>query len=321
MKKSKAVIILFIVTLTLSACSNINEEEIEKKQFIEVADKSDKIIRQIEDEKTITKMIENESIEQWEIVSAIPNAAEVQYTYTSYELITEPAYKSADGSKISVGIDCLYSDGDNFYMEVQTNDTSVIPSFYKIPVLTGEYLEEIAGETFQIQDKENIFVSWGIKESEIANCLQLNSENEIDEEDYSDYDKYPYQDIEIFDYAGVKKTSKYQKIEIYADDKIVYATSDLEEIADILNMVDMQHWKSISEIPENILPLCTLKKYAHPKKQGGTELVESEYWQLYKLADEYYLTEHINAAPNMEDLESTYIIPKVSGEWFEKRIK
>lgn len=323
MKKVLPFTILFIAALTLSACggASITETaETEKKQFIEIMDNNETIICQITDNETIMEITENENMEQWEIVSAIPADAEKQYTYISYELITEPVYKSAEGNKISVGTDCLYSDGENYYIVMQTNDNNAVIS-YKIPDLTGKYLEEIAGGTSLIQKKEELFLSWGIEENDIAESLTLNNDGkgETEGEEYRDYEKYPYQDVGEFDYAGVKKASKYQKIEIYAEDKTVYSTSDLEEIANILNAADMQNWERVSEIPENIWPVCTLKKYAHPKKQSGTELEETEYWEIYQSADHYYLTEHIIAVPGMEETEETYIITDPAGDWFEKR--
>jgi hypothetical protein len=325
MKKKLELAILFIVILTLSACTTMNEFDVEQKQIIEITDGNENAICQIADNKAIKEIVINLNIEQWESISAIPTEAEKQYTFTSYVLITEPIYKSDDASKIAVGISYLYLQEQNYYIETKDNgDRSTY--YYKIPHSTGKYLVEVAGKTSEIQNKNDIFISWGIDEDEIAQSLILDYDNKKDKQDANDEDneKYPHRDMEKFDYNGVAAVSSKQKIEIYKDDKIAYSTSDLEEIVNILNAVDMQHWEEISELSNNGQPFCTLRKYALPRKQNipyGTDLVEMEYWEIYKSENAYYLAEHINASPNAEEMVSSFIIPNLTGEWFEKKIE
>lgn len=322
--KRKIITALLFFILTLSACNIQEDNDIVQKQLIEITDVKGNIISQITDNITIKEFTKNEHIEQWETIKAIPDFAEKSYILTSYELITDPPIFDIDNkNKIAVTSFYLYLNEDDYYVEIDTNDNDVSPNFYKIPSSVGVYLLSLTEKTSQIQDKKDIFISWGIEEKMLKQSFILNDniKDKTVVKDNENYDKYPYQDVTTFDYKGVKKASKYQKIEIYFNNKITYSTTDLREIADVLNNVNMQQWESTSKLPKEINLVCTLKKYAHPKKQSGTDLEQMQTWHVYKTADHYYLTTHMDFDIDMDVEDERFIIPNSVGTWFETKNK
>lgn len=305
-------IVFCILCLSACACKSVDTES-NISQFIEVANADGEIVRQVTDEQTIIKLTENERIEEWEEVHKVPDNAKKLYVFTTYALVTDPAFQNSDEPEITVDQEILYFDGTDYYLEESSNEVVID----KIPKTVGEYLIKFADEKSVIEDKENIFSSWGIDTSKIP-------ENFIYEEEYGEeqdlnedenYDKYPYQDVEEFTYSGLQKASKYQKIEINLGDDIVYSATDLNTIADILNNVDMPHWESVNTVPDDASLSYILVRYAHPKKTVGSNVVEIERWEIYKNQSDYYL-HSIVVGDESSEVEN-YLLPKTSGKYLD----
>ncbi|NLL78715.1 MAG: linear amide C-N hydrolase [Clostridiales bacterium] len=107
-----------------------------------------------------------------------------------------------------------------------------------------------------------------------------------------------------------------QKIEIWVDENVVYSTSDLKEVGDILKGVDMPQWKQIAELPVDSIAVCTLRKY-QSLQQMKNEMVETGRWKLFQSEENYYLTVQTDA----EKRDEVYMVSKNTGKFLLRYCK
>lgn len=307
---------IFFCVLCLTACKSVSAENgNDTKQLIEVANADGEIVRQVTKEDTIIELTKNEKIEEWEDITSVPDSAKKLYVFTTYALVTDPAFQNSDEPEITAEQEILYFDGTDYYLEAFSNETAEV-MIDKIPKTVGEYLLKFADEKSVIEDKKKIFSAWGIDTRAIPDNFIYGEYEESDElEDEDDYDKYPYQDVETFNDSDLKKVSKYQKIEIRIDDDIVFSTTDLSIIADILNHANMPRWESVDHVPDDASLSYILIRYAHPKKTSGSNVVEIERWEIYKEQSNYYL--HSIIAGDESGEKEYYILPEESGIYLD----
>lgn len=309
---------VFFFVLCLSACKSKSAEN-DTKQLIEVTNADGEIVRQVTEEDIITELTKNEKIEEWEDIAFVPDGAKKRYVFTTYALITDQEFQNSDEPEITVEQEILYFDGADYYLEAFSNETAEV-MIDKIPKAAGEYLLKFADEKSAIEDRNKIISAWGIDTREIPDVFIFGEYEESEEsEDEEDYDKYPYQDVETFSDSDLKKVSKYQKIEISLDDDIVFSTTDLSVIADILNHADMPHWESVDHVPDDASLSYVLIRNAHPKKTSGSNVVEIERWEIYKEQSNYYL--HSIIAGDESGEKEYYILPEESGIYLDNLLE
>lgn len=294
------------------------EEVSDKNQLMEIAGADGGIIRQITDNTLIAEITEKEMAEfmDWEYPDELPPQARKLYTYTVYEEVTEPLYLKDGRPWISVTDSVLYEDGEDYYM---AENGEVI----RLPRATGGYMEELAAEEGTIQDRKTIFASWNtgvILNPEEVEDIQERAEGVITDGIEDAAAQLPFSDIETFDYKGVAAVSKYQKFEKTDDSgNVLYSTSDLDTIVDILNGMRINQWEEVNAAPEGAVRVCTLIRYAHPKKKPGKDLEVQERLVLYRADEDYYISSEIPGI--MESQEKTqmyfYRLPSGTGEYLE----
>lgn len=286
----------------------ISREEVSEEQFIEIASPDGAVMRQITDLDSIIEYIENIDILQWKELDTIPAQAALLYTFTSYEKVTDPYWLEQGSPKISVTKDALYQKDANYYIEMDSlndNDTDFI--VYEIPVSEGEYLTNIAKKSSAVQDKNDIFITWGIDDFDI-NRTENNTNGEktgMVDEMMEDGISYSVEDM--------KRVSREQKIEIdFADTETKYTSTDLKTIADFYNNIKRNDWKEVSEIPSDKQEICTITIFQLERHTNNSHFIENETLVLYESKGEYFILDII--PPFSSEQEAMEIYYSVSAD-------
>lgn len=306
--------------------SGSENSNLEKHQLMEIIDAStEESVGVITDNNKIYEIIEHEMIEQWEYLEKLPDDSQKLWTFKSYEVVTELTYLKDKKPWVTVSQMDLYMAENSCFIVEQSldrdSDTEVVIA--KIPDSAKEYLLELTQNNGNISSaKDELIKQWGIgspneKVPLDAASIEVDSSMESSEDEEN---LYPYSDIGEFDYEGVEKASKKQKVEIIdvADAKILATLTDLNKIVDFLNGQQMAKWKRIQQLPSDAKPLCDLVRYAPERKTTNQNLVEQSRLCLYQNSDGYYIKD-ITALPNDISVQDPSIkifeIPKEAGDY------
>lgn len=324
-----AFLMCILMGLGLMGCqeakeSGYSEIDLEKKQLLEIFDvSSGQSIGIITDNQKIYEIIENEMIPQWEYLDELPVGSQKLYTFKSYEVVTDPIFLKNDMPWITIFNTDLYEVDDNYYIVAQSldEDSDAATTIAKIPDSVGTYLQELTKENLDTSlDKSEIMRGWnaGAPQEKITDTHLAKTEHfdEKDRQINNSEDEYPYADIGEFDYDGVVKASKEQKIEVLSanDNSVILTITDINVIVDFLNHEQMPKWKIVDKLPTDAQPLRYFVRYALPRKTTEMELKEQSRLCLYKYDDSYYIESIIDQANSVYDKE-IFLIPKDAGDY------
>lgn len=315
---------LLCIIILCTACGTDKIEEVSQEQFLEITEPEHmEVIRQLTDPSAILEYSENEEIEKWDNIPSLPEDAIPLYIFTSYAKVTEPAFQKDGMPQIVIGEEILYQGPDAFYIEERTlPDDSLSTLYYQIPDKTGKYLQSLAKKEGEIRDKKEFFVSWGIQE-DITELQRTPSPEESAIQETPLPTNRPLADLPPFRAEDLAKVSKKQRLEITvpSQDTPVIIT-DLEEIADFYNHLEMPQWTEVSSLPSDSQEQCTILRYQQNRKTASHELIETEHLTLYQFEDTYYL--HSTIPPITSEtpsMESYYQIPSGAAKYLEDFIK
>ncbi|MDD3415827.1 MAG: hypothetical protein PHY47_17770 [Lachnospiraceae bacterium] len=300
-KQTTLVICSLLFAILLSACSQTKSDGT-TKQLIEVMNSNGKIVRQETDNEKITALTKNEQIQEWTDVDSIPEKAENLYEFTTYMLVTDPAYKSSSDSEIDVDKETLYYDGENYYLK-ENDFSQSTAAFNMIPYKAGTYLVDFAKNTSETMDKDTIFASWGVEDYNLI----LDSQNTATEsESISEKDDEPI----AAEISGVKKISI-----SFSEDNVI-TIDDTEEISSFYHTLSPGTWAEIDVLPSDTSEICTIRYYQPGKKTLDKSLIENESMSLYQIKGEYFICDEIpeNNSGN-PSMDSYYKIPDTVGKY------
>lgn len=213
-------------------------------------DSNDNVIRQVTDNRVITEFTKSEEIEDWEEVNMISANAEKKCQFVTYALVTNSAYTDNSETLISIDKEILYSDGENCFLEESSQETSLSETFYhKIPDSAGTYLVKFADEKSELQNKQNIFATWGAEEYSFVVGIQDDTSLTIIESDkiadlyknlrmndWTEISDFPTDNKEVctINYQPKRKTSNKELVEneimhLYESDGEYYIYSVIPE--------------------------------------------------------------------------------------------
>lgn len=292
--------------------TTINTEEISEEQFFEIASPEEIVLCQITEPNAIIAFIQNEKMEEWEYVSEIPMQAKLQYIITSYEKISEEFWEKKGVPEISIGKETLYEDNGDFYMESVFEGDS---TYCRIPESAGEYIMELASNSSDMIDKNDIFASWGINDFDVEteDGTAFKEPDKISESENE-------QDHHLYSADELAKVSKEQKVEILDQDlEIVFTMTDLEEIADFYNQIKRETWLEIEGLPEEKSNICEITIYQLERHTADKNLVENEKLILFESQKQYYLYDIIpSCSKDIDDMEIFYSIPDDIANYIHK---
>lgn len=286
----------------------ISPEEISEEQFIEIVSPEGTVLCQIVGKKALIDFFQNEKMKEWKKVSEIPVQAELQYTISSYEKVTEGFWLGKGAPRISEGTERIYEYNGDFYMESVFEESIVN---YHIPVSAGEYMVGLARSGSDIIDKNDIFASWGIDALEVED-----DEEDVYKESENEENHHLYRADEL------AKVSKEQKLEISCQDSgIVCTMTDLEEIADFYNQIKSETWVEIEDLPEEKSNICVITIYQLKRHTIEKTLIKSEKLTLFEAQNQYYLLDMIPShSEDVNDMEVFYSIPDNIANYMKKLV-
>lgn len=292
-RMKKLGILVLMLSILLCGCNREDKMDANKKQFIEIVTQDGDCVGIIDDSKKIKTFIENLDMDSWEYDTHLNEEAEFLYSYISYEVVDDEFFLKGNDQYVIKSKTDLFKLGQEYY--VVTGETTD-----KIPEDVGIYMsepEKIGLNTSK--SAQTILDEWGLQ---IQDITYDDSDDEVDNDER-----------EIYSEKDVASVSKEQKIEIYNEkDEVVFSTSEISVITDILNATQSSNWHQIEQRPDDTKIVCTIKKYSQKKKQIKKELVVDYTDTLYSHGDEYYVEHRI---PYIEaELEDDVEYYKVSVE-------
>lgn len=274
--------------------ATINLEDVSEEQLIEFVSTEDIVIFQINGKNDIANYLQNANRTEWEEINEIPARAELQYIIMSYEKVTDEFWLEKGAPEISTGKEQFYEDNGIFYIKELFEDNLVN---YHIPVSTGKYIVNLVQEGSDISDKNDIFVSWGVKDFDLDIFDSFSGGNAAK--------SYPYSADVLAD------VSKEQKIEIvFQNPEATYTMTDLEEIAEFYNQIKRDTWTEIGQIPDEKKDICAITIYQLERHTKEKNLVENEKMTVFKVQNQYYILDIIpGTLSGMKDMKIYYSIP------------
>lgn len=327
-KSMLAFLICLLMAFGLMGCQEAkelgySEIDLEKKQLLELFDINDQSIGIITDNQRIYEIIEKEMIPQWEYLDELPTGSQKLCTFKSYEVVTDPSFLKNDKPWITIFKTDLYEADDSYFVVGQSLDegSDTDMTIAMIPDSAGTYLHQLTKENLDaFLDKSEVIREWNVgTPQEKMRDTQLATTEHSEEEDRQTDDnegEYPYADIGEFDYAGVVKVSKKQRIEVRSanDNSVILTITDINVIVDFLNYVQMPKWKLVDKLPSDAQPLRYVVRYALPRKTTETGLEEQSRLCLYKNDNSYYIESIIDQTNSIYDKE-IFLIPNDAGEY------
>lgn len=289
-------ILVLLVSVLLYGCNQEVKEEEEtdsnKNQFIEIVTQDGDCVGIIDDSKKIKDFIEHLDMDSWEYNTYFSEDAKLLYSYVTYEIVDDEFFlKGQDPYVVKSTMD-LYKQGQEYYVVIDETTN-------KISEDIGIYISEPEKIGLNTSKSAQIFLDeWGHQIKDI-----INEDNTLDDEEES----------EVYSKEDVASVSKEQKIEICdGEDEVVFSTSDISVITDILNAAQTSNWQEIDQWPDEAKKICTIKKYSLKRKQIEKELVADYIDTIYFYGDEYYIEHRMSGVEGKLDDYVKYY--KVSDE-------
>ncbi len=297
---------LSVLAVMLLGCGKQSDSDTERRQFIEILSEDNQLVGIMEDSKSIEEFTKKLDIESWEYCDHLVNDAKLRYTYIGYEVVEDPFYLEDNNPYIIKSSMELYEAGSDFYIVDYSMDYIDIAIVTKS---TGKFLCDPKKLNIDSKKTADEIISKWNKEIE-----GLQNIEEDTDEDNCDFDR----EDEIFSEDEVKKTSKEQRLDIMDSENqvVLYSTSKISEITDILNNLSMSEWKEIHEIPDRVSTEVNMIHYALKRKTAKHKLVKVCQEILYKDEDNYYIKEIIpNNGTQKKDYIKYYRIPNKTAEF------
>ena len=152
----------------------INPEDVAEEQFVEFVSPDREVVCQVIGKEGVLSYLQNTNFSEWMQCNEIPASAELQYFIVSYEKVTEDFFLKRGAPEITVGERQLYEDAGDYYIKTISYDNE---TNYYIPVSAGEYMVKQAQQGSDIVNRNDIFLSWGVKDFEIDSHFYLPDES------------------------------------------------------------------------------------------------------------------------------------------------
>lgn len=284
-----------MVFVLLCGCSRKGREDEKtdsnKKQFIEIVTQDDDCVGIIDNSEKIKAFIEHMDMDSWEYNTHFSEEAKLLYSYVTYEVVDDEFFLKGQDQYVVKSMMDLYKQGYEYYVVIDETTN-------KISEDIGIYMsepEKIGLNT--LKSAQDILDEWGIPIKDITN----EDSTVLDDEDEN----------EVYSEEDVASVSKEQKIEICdEEDEVVFSTSDISVITDILNTTQSSNWHEIARCPDGVKEVCKIKKFSQKKKQIKKELVVDYTDTLYSYGDEYYIEHRMpDVEGKLDDYVECYKVP------------
>ncbi len=308
----KILVLLSVLAVMLLGCGKQSDYDTEKRQFIEILSENNELLGIMEDSKSIEEFTKKLDIESWEYCDHLVNDAKLKYTYKGYEVVDDPFYLEGNAPYINRDVIELYEAKSDFYIVDFSEDSRDI---VKVTKRTGKYLGE--PQKLNISAKktaEELISKWKTEIDGLQDQLD-NTESDVDSDKGCEHSD---EDFEIITEENIRKVSKEQRMDILDSENqvVLYSTSKISKITDILNKLSMNEWKEVHKIPDRVSAEVNIIRYALNRKTTKHELIKMCQEVLYKDEDDYYMKEIIpNNGTQKKDYIKYYKIPKETAEF------